>query len=147
MKSITSTWFECIVTYDKVTDEGTIKRVSEVYSVDALTFTEAESVITEEVKNYIGGEFYIKNINPAPYKEIFFSDNVKDDRWFKVKVAFITYDERTSREKLSNILYLVQGDKAETANTYINEMLGNGMQDYRIVSNVETKIYDVFKHE
>jgi hypothetical protein len=147
MKSITSTWFECIVAYDKVTEEGTLKKVTETRTVDALTFTEAESTITSEMAKYISGEFDIKNINPAQYKEVFFSEEEKDDHWFKVKVAFITYDEKTMKEKYSNVFYLVQADKSETANAHTNEVLGTGMQDYRIVSNVETKILDVIRHE
>lgn len=146
MKSITSNWFECIVAFDKTQEDGTTKRVTVAYTVDALTFTEAESTITEEMKPYSSGEFNIRNINPAQYKEVFFSERNEDDRWFKVKVAFITYDEKTQKEKLTNVFYLVQADKAETANAYANEMLGNGMQNYRIVSNAETKIIDVFKH-
>lgn len=147
MKSITSNWFECIVAFDKIQDNGTIKKVTETYTVDALTFTEAESVITEEMAVYISGEFTIRNINPAQYKEVFISDKLKDDRWFKVKVAFITFDERTQKEKYNNVFYLVQADKSETANAYTNELLNTGLLDYRIVSNVETKILDVIRHE
>lgn len=121
--------------------------MTETRVVDALTFTEAESTITSEMAMYISGEFDIKNINPAQYKEVFFSENDKDDHWFKVKVAFITYDEKTMNEKFSNVFYLVQADKSETANAHTNEILGKGMQDYRIVSNVETKILDVIRHE
>ena len=69
MKSITSNWFECQIIYDKIMDNGTQKKTTEVYTVDALTFTEAESRIIEEMKLYISGEFNIKNINPTPYKE------------------------------------------------------------------------------
>ena len=133
--------------FDKTQDDGTSKKVTETYTVDAITFTEAESTITEEMKPYISGEFQIKNINPAQYKEVFFSEKEKEDRWFKVKVAFITYDEKTMKEKYNNVFYLVQADKSETANAHINEILGKGMQGYRIVSNVETKILDVFRLE
>lgn len=149
MKAITSTWFECQVSVPKTQDDGSVKVVNEVYTVDALSFTEAEKRITDEMQPYVAnmvGGFSIKNINPAQYKEIFFSEDKKDDRWFKVKVAFITYDEKTSKEKLSNVFYLVQADKSETANAYVNEVMGRGMADYRIVSNVETKIMDVFQH-
>jgi hypothetical protein len=149
MKAITSTWFECQVSVPKTQDDGSVKVANEVYTVDALTFTEAEARITDEMQPYVAnmvGGFNIKNINPAQYKEIFFSEDKKDDRWFKVKVAFITYDEKTSKEKLSNVFYLVQADKSETATTYTNEVLGKGMADYRIVSNVETRIMDVFQH-
>ena len=147
MKSITGKWFECVVAYNKVIEEGTVKKVTETRVVDALTFTEAESIITSEMAKYISGEFDIRNINPAQYKEVFFSEEEKDDHWFKVKVAFITIDERTQKEKYNNVFYLVQADKSETANAHTNEVLGTGMQDYRIVSNVETKILDVIRHE
>ena len=147
MKSITSNWFECQIVYDKTKDDGTTKKVTETYTVDALTFTEAESKIIEEMKPYISGEFNIKNINPAPYKEIFFSENDKDDRWYKVKIAFIAFDEKTHQEKETKVTYLVQGDKADKASSYINEIMNKAIFDYRIIGNTETKIIDVFKHE
>lgn len=147
MKSITSNWFECQITYDKTMNDGTTKKVTEIYTVDALTFTEAEARITEEIKPFISGEFVIKNINPAPYKEIFFSEVDKDDRWYKVKLAFITFDEKTHKEKETKVTYLVQGDKTDKASSYINEIMTKVICDYRIIGNTETKIMDVFKHE
>lgn len=148
--SITSTWFECFVIVPKTQEDGIIKNVNEVYTVDAMTFTEAESRITEEmqpfVSNMVGG-FQIKNINPAQYKEVFFSGVEKDDRWFKVKVGFISFDDKTCKEKTTYTYYLVQADKSDTAQSYVNEVMRKGMLDYRIVSNVETKIMDVFRHK
>ena len=147
MKSVSSTWFECIVTYDKMLDNGTTKRAVESYVVDALTFTEAESVIIEQMKVYVVGEFVIKNINPCQFKEVCFSEKDGEDRWFKVKVAFISFDENTGRERLSNVNYLVQADTAEFAIKNMNEVMGGTLNEYRIVANVETKIVDVFKYE
>lgn len=150
IKAITSTWFECSVIVPKVQDDGNVRNVNEVYTVDALSFTEAETRIIDEMQPYVAdmvGGFQIKNINPAQYKEIFFSENTKDDRWFKVKVAFLAFDEKTMKEKETKMVYLVQADKAETAQSYTNEVMGRGMQDYRIISNVETKIMDVYQHE
>ena len=149
MKAITSTWFECQVSVPKTQDDGSVKVANEVYTVDALTFTEAEARITDEMQPYVAnmvGGFNIKNSHPAQYKEVFVSENDKDDHWFKVKVAFITIDEETMKEKFNNVFYLVQADKSETANAYTNEVLDRGMLDYRIISNVETRIMDVFKH-
>lgn len=146
MKSITSNWFECQIIYDKIMDNGTQKKTTEVYTVDALTFTEAESRIIEEMKPFISGEFNVKNINPTPYKEIFFSENEKDDRWYKVKIAFITFDENTHKEKETKVTYLVQGNNAEKASSYVNEIMNNAMADYHIIGNIETKILDVFQH-
>ena len=65
MRTIASQWFEVKVRYDKITDDGTPKPITEQYVVDALTFTEAESIITEEMSVYISGEFNINGIKPA----------------------------------------------------------------------------------
>ena len=81
MRSIASKWFETKVKYDKMMEDGTMKPVPETYVVDALSFTEAEERITEEMSSYVSGEFEVKNINPAAYHEIFFSENDADDRW------------------------------------------------------------------
>ncbi|WP_290387099.1 DUF4494 family protein, partial [uncultured Muribaculum sp.] len=48
-----STWFECKVRYDKIQENGSAKKVNEPYLVDALSFTEAEARIIEEVTPYI----------------------------------------------------------------------------------------------
>ena len=50
-------WFECKVRFDKMQNNGSVKKVNEPYLVDALTFTEAESRIIEEITPYISGEF------------------------------------------------------------------------------------------
>lgn len=78
MRSRTAEWFETRVQYDKVQEDGMQKKVTEQYVVDALSFTEAESAITEKMKPYISGDYKIKNITPANYHEVFFSDSKED---------------------------------------------------------------------
>lgn len=41
-------WFECKVRFDKMMENGSVKRVTEAYLVDALSFTEAEARIIQE---------------------------------------------------------------------------------------------------
>lgn len=150
MKAITSTWFECQVSVPKTQDDGSVKVANEVYTVDALTFTEAEARITDEMQPYVAnmvGGFNIKNINPALYREVFFSDSDKDDRWFRMKLAFITFDEKTQKEKQTNVIYLVQAQNADMANFHVKEIMAQSMMDYRIVASIETKILDVFQHK
>ena len=67
MRSKTSTWFETKVRYDKTMEDGREKKVTEVFVVDALSFTEAETKITEELSAYTSGETFIKAITRAPY--------------------------------------------------------------------------------
>ena len=147
MRTIASQWFEVKVRYDKITDDGTPKPITEQYVVDALTFTAAESIITEEMSVYISGEFNINGIKPASFKEIFFSDLNNDDRWFKAKLQFITFDEKTQKEKRSAVNYLVQAHTLPQAVNYISEVMGKTMNDYVISNIAETNILDVFEHK
>ena len=90
-------WFECKVRYDKMTENGSVKKVNEPYLVDALTFTEAEARIIEEISPFISGEFSISAVKKTKISEIFFDDSA--DRYYMVKVNFITLDEKSGVEK------------------------------------------------
>lgn len=147
MRSRTADWFEVKIRYDKTQEDGTVKPVTEQYTLDAFTFTDAEASIIEEMKAYISGDFKITDIKPAPYKEIFFSDMTSDDFWFKAKLQFITLDEKSGKEKRSAVSYLVQAHTFPQAVKYIEEVMGKTMIDYVISNLSETKIMDVFEHE
>lgn len=98
MRSRTSTWFETKIRYEKMMEDGAQKMVTEQYVVDALSFTEAENAIIEEMSTYITGDFKVRDIKMAGYGEIFFSDADNDDKWYKAKLQFITIDEKTEKK-------------------------------------------------
>ena len=147
MRSRTAEWFETKVKYDKMMEDGSQKKVPELYVVDALSFTEAEEAITEEASHYSTGEFDVTDIKKAPYGEIFFSDNPADDKWYRAKVQFIILDEKTGKEKLSAVNYLVQSNTLQNAVKNIEEVMNTGMQDWKIFSITETSILDVYEHQ
>ena len=147
MRSKTTSWFETKIRYDKTMEDGRNKKVTEVYTVEALSFTEAESAITEEMLHYVSGEFDVKAITRAPYGEIFFSDADSDDKWYRAKLAFITIDEKTEREKRSNVVYLVQAESLDNARQYVKDVMAKTMIDYEVVSISETPIMDVFERK
>ena len=150
MRSRTANWFICKIRYEKVMEDGLQKKVTEQYVVDAMSFTEAEERIIEEMSSYISGEFEVVEIDRCVFKEVFFEardENVLyDDKWYKAKLAFITIDEKTEKEKRSNVYYLVQGSTLESARKNIDEVMGGTMIDYVISSVSETKIMDVFEY-
>ena len=136
-------WFECKVRYDKLQENGAAKRVNEPYLVDALSFTEAEARITEEQRPFISGEFSVSAVKRTKIAEIFFFEG--GDRWYLVKVGFITIDEKTAAEKRSNSLILVQASNFKEAyDNFVKGMAGT-MADYEIVSITETPLMDVYK--
>ena len=145
MRSRTAEWFECKIRYEKVMEDGMQKRVTENYVVDALSFSEAEERIIEEMSSYISGEFDVIDIKKASYKEIFFSDDDMADKWYKAKLQFITIDEKTEKEKRSAVNYLVQAGSFNGAVKNIDEVMGGAMIDYVTVSVSETTLMDVFE--
>lgn len=146
MRSRTAKWFICKIRYEKVNEDGLQKKVTEIYVVDALSFSEAEARITEEMQSYISGQFDILNIDPAPFAEIFFSDEETADRWYKAKLEFITIDEKTEKEKRSAVTYLVQAGSFDKALKSVNDVMGGTMIDYVTAKIEETKIMDVFEY-
>ena len=149
MRSRTAIWFECKVRYEKTMEDGTIKKVTEVYVVDALSFSEAEKRITEEMSSYAVKELEICNLKIAPYKEIFFADGDFDlaDEWYKAKLVFITIDEKTDKEKKTSVNYLVNAGSFNSALKNINEIMEGTMIDYQTCNLTETKIEDVFEYK
>ena len=145
MTSKHADWFETSVKYDKMGDAGTPVTVKETYSLESFTFTEAEETIAEELKVYISGEFDVVDMKKAPYKEVFFSENPADDKWYKVKAQFIIIDEKTEKEKYSTVTYLVQSNSLQNAVKGICEVLDKGMQDWKLSCVTETKLLDVFE--
>lgn len=146
MRSRTAVWFETKIEFEKTMDDGNPKKVKEQYTVDALSFTEAENRITEEMSSFISGEFNVTDIKKATYKEIFFSDVPSADRWYKAKVQFITIDEKSEKEKRSNVYYLVQAGTLMEAVKNIDAVMGGTMIDYAIASVTDTQIMDVFEY-
>ena len=139
-------WFLCKIKYEKTMENGLNKKVTEPYLVDALSHTEAEARIIEEMKPYISGEFTIAGIVPAKYSELFFADEEAADRYFKCRLAYITIDEKSGAEKRTLTNVLVQASDLRDAVKKLDEDMKGSMADYLILSVTETPIMDVYPY-
>ena len=146
MRSRTAIWVECKICYEKIMEDGLPKKINDVYVVDALSFSEAEERIIEEMSSYISGEIEIVDVKIAPYREVFFADDNLADQWFKAKLSFITIDERTNKEKRTSTMYLVNAGNISSAINNIGEVMSGTMIDYVTTSISATKIFDVFEY-
>lgn len=140
------TWFECKIRYEKTTDNGMNKKVTELYLVDALSFTEAEARVIEEITPFISGDFTVSDIKRANYSELFFSDEESADRWYKCKLAFITLDEKSGAEKRTCTNILVEASDLRDAVKKLDEGMKGTMADYQQCSISETAIIDVYPY-
>lgn len=140
-------WFECKVRYEKLMENGVTSKVNEPYLVDALSFTEAEARIIEEMQPFISGEFTVSDIKRAKYSELFSSPLESDDKWYKCKLYFITLDDKSGKEKKSSTLVLVQAGNLKKAIDNLEEGMKGTLADYEIASVIETAIMDIFPFE
>ena len=138
-------WFEAVIKYEKTVEEGKIVKATEKYLVDALSFTEAEARMTEEMKPFISGEFLVYNLSPKSINEIFWND--EGDKWFRAKVNFITLDKDKGVEKKTANYMMVQATEIKDARENLVQGIQGSMDDYEIESISETKILDVYEYE
>lgn len=147
MRTKTSDWFEVKMRYDKVHEDGYERKVTESYVVEALSFGEAEKKAIEFLGSYVSGEIQVVNINPMKFQEVFFNEQESCDRYYKAILQFITIDEKTEREKHTQVYYLVQASSFDNCKDTIRTIMDDTMIDYQIASVSETKFIDVIEHE
>jgi hypothetical protein len=141
-------WFECKVSYERQADSMGMKKVSESYLVDALSFTEAEKRIIKEVRPFVSvGELEVVNIRRARIAELFLNEEAEDDRYFRAKVNFITVDEKSGSEKKTSATMIVKSDSLPNAVTELKAQLDSQMASYEIAAVTDTQILDVFQYE
>jgi hypothetical protein len=138
-------WFECKVKLEKTVDDVKIVKVGESYLVDALSFTEAEERMVEEMKPFISGDFQIANIKRVKISELFFNDN--GDKWYRCKVNFVTFDEEKGVEKRSPVVMMVQASDFRGALDGLTEGMKGTMADWEVANMSETTIMDVFRFD
>lgn len=140
-----NSWFTVKVKYTKQLDDGTFKRVSEPYLIAAMTFSDAETRIYEELGMSIRGEFVVNGIARTDIHEIFYYEDA--DTWYKCKITYEAAsdnpDEGGKAKKISQNM-LVSAHSVKEAYERIKESLKGMMMDYMIPSISISPIVDIF---
>lgn len=146
-------YFECKIRYEKqITDPndkdcGKLKKVNEVYLVDALSYTEAEARIVKEVAQYIKGEYSITNIKQARLAELIFKDDDLCENWFTIKIKITVVDENSGTERLVPETLLVRAEDLSDALKRFKDAFKDSMADYIITSIAASPILEYYKAE
>lgn len=140
-----NSFFEVGVRYDKTMDNGQVKKVTEEYLVEALTFSEAESRITDEMKSYISGEFRVVTMRMLNVVEVVDCQDPMADKFYKMKHSLITIDEKTANEKRHTQVLLFRAASVEDARQRYERYIGGTMLDTVLKQVSETNILDFFK--
>lgn len=138
--------YECGVRYERTMPNGMSKKVTELYLVDACSFAEAEGRITKEMEPYISGNFDVVTIKRTNYSEIVENGADSADKWFKAKLMFVTFDEKTGKEKKQAVYFIVKASDINNAHTVVVQHMKTSFVDYEIATLDETKIMDLFRY-
>ena len=136
--------YECGVRYERTMENGMTKKVTELYLVDALSFTEAEGRITKEMEPFFSGDFDVVTIKRTNYSEI--AENDKGDKWFRAKLLYITLDDK-GREKKTATHFIVRATDINNAHAVVIDRLKGSMVDFEIATLDEAKIMDIFRYK
>lgn len=135
-------YFIATCKYEKMQENGAVKRVSEKYLCDALSIVEADAVVTENLKPYISGDFFTSKVENSPISEVM--GDKEADKFYLAKVAFVTVDERTAKEKKTVSQWLIGGTDFNDAYTTLKEEIGKCMADIEVQSLAETAIREFY---
>lgn len=138
------TWFKCVVNYVKIDDDGRERKVSEAYLVDAVSYTDAEARIIEQLSTMVRGEFRVKQITQTNIIEIF--PNNEGGTYYLGKISIVTIDEKLGREKRINNSFLIEANDIKQALKWLEDGLSYVIVPYEITSLAVSNIYDVFPY-
>ena len=136
-------YFECKISYEKTMENGKQKRVSELYLIEAISFSEAESIMFFKFAEFYGGEMKIETLKRDKIAEIFEADA---EKIYRVKVNFITLDETSGKEKKNAVYMLVYADSIEKARQEHEHGMKGTMSDYEVEKIEETKLVEIYRN-
>jgi len=110
----------------------------------AMTFTDAEARIYEELGSSIRGEFLVMGIARTDLQDIFQYDDSKT--WFKCKVSYDKVDDEADKKKTIAQNFLVSSDTVKEAYERIQESLASLMIDYTITAITASSIVEIFPY-
>lgn len=138
-------WFTVKVKYTKQLENGSFKRVTEPYLLAAMTFTDAEARIYEELGAIIRGEFNVVGITRTEIHDIFFYEDA--DIWYKIKLSYESLDADSEKTKKVSQNFLVTAHSVKEAFERISESLSTLMVDFEIPMITVSPIVEVFPYK
>lgn len=142
MKFENPVYFEVKTRYERMLENGQIKRVTDTCIAVAQSFSEAEAMTDEYVASLMFNEPETKSIRIVNYAEFYRKEEL-GVYFFNATLEFTTLDEKTGKEKKSRKKVLISADNREEAEALLKEKLNESIVDFRLVSFSETNICDV----
>lgn len=138
-----ATWFECKFKYNRENQDGGFTTVTEIYLVDAVSFTDAETRVYQEIgSNY--QEFVLLKVAKFPFQELI--HNESGFTWYKCKVSITSLDEKSGKEKKLKQTIMVNANNLREAYDSVEELFSGSISDYEILDIVTTSIVEILPY-
>ena len=144
-KTIMSEWFTTKVKYTKTLEDGKLKKISEPYLFDAVSFTDAESRVYEKLGESIKGEFDVRSITRTEIHDIFSYDDC--GVWHLCKITFEGDEDEKGKTKKITQTFLVEAASVKSADTRLKECLEGMVIPYNIKSIALSPLVDIFAYD
>ncbi len=135
-------YIETAARYEKMSEDGKVKKVTERFLVDALSCIEAESRTIEELTPYVSGDLEVTANKKVNIAEVM--GDKEANKFYLAKVAFVIIDEKSSKEKKTVSQMLVGAQNFTEAYLAFGEAMKNTMADFDLVSLAETPIKEFY---
>ncbi len=139
-----ATWFQAKIKFVQEDEKGVARNISQVYLFDAVSYTDAEARAYQHLAAEVP-DFQLTGLSKMKLNEVYFEEN-SSEIWFKCKVSYIVFDEKSQREKKVPYAFLLNAHTIKDAYTILESKLGT-VQDYIITDIGATKILDVIPYE
>lgn len=137
-------WFQCKIKYQKEDENGRLKNITEPYLVDAVSYTEAEARIYQELGSVIQGEFEVPSITKSRISDIFHYDDA--ETWYKCKVTYIAADDQSGKEKKVTNQMLVSAMDLRQACERLLESLQGLLVTFDLVEIQKSPLVEIFPY-
>lgn len=139
-------YFETAVKHTATLEDGSSKKVTDIYLVDAMSFTEAEARTSEFVASYYE-DFAIVREKISTFSEVITPNNYDNGIYYNAKVAYIILDEKTGKKKKFAQRVCIYADTPNEAINIIEKELKMSITDYAIEELKATNITDIIAYE
>ena len=135
-----ATWYNAKVSFQKEDESGSLKTITENYLVDAVSYTEAEA----RMADILTMADYLITLTRMKIEKVFGFQNTTDS-YYRAKVLYIVWDEKSQKEKKTPYFFLVRETTIKRAYDLLISELGE-VNDYEISDIGITPILEVFHY-
>ncbi len=139
-----ATWFQAKIKFVQEDEKGVARNINQVYLFDAVSYTDAEARAYQHLAAEVP-DFQLTGLTKMKLNEVFFEEN-SSEIWFKCKVSYIIFDEKSQKDKKVPYAFLLNAHNIKDAYGILEGKLGS-VQDYVITDIGATKILDVIPYE